>query len=180
MASELWQRQETDTDASFKAFNIYLRMSGKRSLSRLVELVGKKSGYSRVLERWSGENSWQSRVQAYDAHLEAIDLADYEDKRLASRHKRQSIVQGLEGLLSRVMAEHQNKLDPQTINQIAAASSKILDQSRQEFNDLPTQRKELTGKNGGAIEYSKAIKAEELSDDELAAIATSLASKSDS
>ena len=42
------------------------------------------------------------------------------------------------------------------------------------------QPTELTGKNGGAIEYSKAIKAEELSDDELAAIATSLASKSDS
>ena len=180
MTSEQWQRQDSDTDASFKAFNIYLRME-RRSLQKAADnYYAKTSSNRRHFQQWSSDHNWVNRVQAYDAHLEAIDLADYEDKRLASRHKRQSIVQGLEGLLSRVMTEHQNKLDPQTINQIAAASSKILDQSRQEFNDLPTQRKELTGKNGGAIEYSKAIKAEELSDDELAAIATSLASKSDS
>lgn len=152
MASELWQRQETDTDASFKAFNIYLRLD-RRSLQKAADdYYGRSRASVGQLEKWSSINNWKVRVSAYDAHLEAIDLADYEDKRLASRHKRQSIVQGLEGLLSRVMTEHQNKLDPQTINQIAAASSKILDQSRQEFNDLPTQRKELTGKNGGAIE----------------------------
>ena len=160
MASELWQRQETDTDASFKAFNIYLRMSGKRSLSRLVELVGKKSGYSRVLERWSGENNWQARVQAYDAHLEAIDLADYEDKRLASRKTRQSIVQGLESFLGRMMEDsvdkNNNRLDLtiSELQSIASAAKTIMTESRNEFNDLPTQRKELTGKNGSKLTFN--------------------------
>ena len=92
------------------------------------------------MEQWSSANNWQARIQSYDAHLEAIDLADYEDKRLASRHTRQGIVKGLEGLLGRVMAEYQNELNPQTIAQIASAAKTIMGESRQEFNDLPTQR----------------------------------------
>jgi hypothetical protein len=49
------------------------------------------------------------------------------------------------------MSEYQNELNPQTIAQIASAAKTIMGESRSEFNDLPTQRKELTGANGGAI-----------------------------
>ena len=158
MTSEQWQRQDSDTDASFKAFNIYLRME-RRSLQKAADVYYRKTSANRTqLTKWSSTHNWVNRVSAYDAHLEAIDLADYEDKRLASRKTRQSIVQGLESFLGRMMEDSvdkkSNKLDLtiSELQSIASAAKTIMTESRNEFNDLPTQRKELTGKNGGAIE----------------------------
>jgi len=149
MASELWQRQDSDTKKSYEAFHIYLTMGRKRSLRKVAQQLDKSLT---IIGRWSEAHNWQARVAAYDAHLNAIDLLDYEDKRLASRHKRQDIVQGLESLLGRVMTEYQKELNPQTISQIATAAKTIMGESRAEFNDEPAKRTELTGKDGGAIE----------------------------
>jgi len=42
-------------------------------------------------------------------------------------------------------------LAPSEINALAAAAAKVLNESRAEFNDLPTQRSELSGPDGGAL-----------------------------
>lgn len=144
MASEQWQRQDSDTKKSYEAFHIYLTMGRKRSLSKVAEQLAKSDT---IIKRWSFTHNWVARVAAYDAHLTAIDLADYEDKRLSSRHARQKIVQSLEGLLGRVMTEYHKELNPQTINQIASAAKTIMGESRQEFNDLPIQKTANTNKN---------------------------------
>ena len=159
MGNNIWERQESDTEKSYQAFNIYMLLGSKRSLQKAWKQYKNSSkpvaGY---FSQWSVDHNWQARVQSYDAYLAAIDLADYEDKRLASRKTRQSIVQGLESFLGRMMEDsvdkNNNRLDLtiSELQSIASAAKTIMTESRNEFNDLPTQRKELTGKNGGAIE----------------------------
>jgi hypothetical protein len=151
MDYELWERQKSDTKKSYEAFHVYLTIGRKRSLKKVSEELSKDIS---LIKRWSERHNWVSRVSAHDAYLETIDRKDYENNRLASRKKRQKIVQGLEVLLGRIVDKDLTGLDPQAVNQLAGAASKILDQSRQEFNDLPTQRAqtELMGKGGAAIQ----------------------------
>jgi hypothetical protein len=151
MTNLLWERQDTDTDASFKAFTIYLYMH-RRSLQKAADQYYSKKDANRTqFTKWSSANNWQERVRAYEDYIAELDRADYEEKRMAIRVKRQQIVDALQGLLGLVMKEYREQLDPQSLSSLSSAASRILDQSRQEFDDLPTTRTEHTGKDGGAI-----------------------------
>lgn len=149
---KLWERQSHDTDKAFRAFTIYLTMT-PRSLQAAADAYYGKAGASRgQLEKWSSRHDWQARVRAYDDHVAALERQDYEKRRLEARRKRQNTVENLHGLLSKVMHEQFDSLSPVNISQIASAATRILDQSRQEFDDLPRHRTEHSGVDGGKIE----------------------------
>ena len=67
-----WDRQETDTDLSFAAFTAYLEQGSRRSFRRLhdelypADATGSSPDNHRTIERWSSENDWRQRVEAFD------------------------------------------------------------------------------------------------------------------
>lgn len=146
----LWEQQAYDTPASWKAFQIYLTLP-RRSLQKAADkYYGKTSANKRQLEAWSADKFWQKRVTAYEDHQAELARQEYEADRLEARVKRRQVIAALHGLLNRTMATHQNELDPGKINQLASAAVKILDQSRAEFNDLPTNKQDITS-NGDQL-----------------------------
>ena len=97
----LWERQDTDTKASYAAFVDYCEMGVKRSLrglhERYIQQASNKPPTKKwtTISTWSLTGNWQERVQAYDddqlaqrtaAHQAAItqliddELFDYDDQ----------------------------------------------------------------------------------------------------
>lgn len=60
-----WDRQESESDRSFEAFELYRTMGLQRSLTKVVNELGKSMT---LIERWSQRDQWKMRVMAYDRH----------------------------------------------------------------------------------------------------------------
>jgi hypothetical protein len=61
----MWERQTTDTDKSWEAFEIYRAMGPSRSLAKVAQQLGKSTP---LMERWSRNHSWAARVASWDRH----------------------------------------------------------------------------------------------------------------
>lgn len=85
--SEVWQRQPNETAIAYKAFGVYRDMGAERSLSKVREKLGRKSGYERQLQEWSSQHSWVDRAAAYDRQLEERLTAEFEESLIARRRK---------------------------------------------------------------------------------------------
>ena len=149
---DAWEQRANESAKAYEAFSVYLAQPvGERSLRNVSAALGKSTA---LIERWSRNYGWVERVNAYNAHLEAQARARFEADRLKQREQRQSVVRALVGQLARAMQAHSGKdaaLTPSEINALAAAAAKVLNESRAEFNDLPTQRQEVTGKDGAPV-----------------------------
>lgn len=67
-----WRRLEEETPKAFDAFTVYLELGPSRSIGKVRETIGKRSGYDRQLEKWSSKYNWIARAKAFDtAELEA-------------------------------------------------------------------------------------------------------------
>jgi len=157
-----WERQENETPKAFDAFCAYRDLpTAERSLqkawSKYKERTGNKSGTMPGRFRdWSSANKWVDRVGAYDDYKDAQHREAYEVERLKQRDNRQQVVRALQGMTAKVMqTQQQVSMTPAELNALANAVSKVLNESRIEFDDLPTQRvkNELTGADGGAIKH---------------------------
>jgi hypothetical protein len=60
-----WDRQDSDSDRSFEAFEEYRKMGLARSLTKVAEKLGKSMT---IIERWSSRDGWKMRVLAYDRY----------------------------------------------------------------------------------------------------------------
>lgn len=60
-----WERQSTDTDRSWEAFEVYRQMGPRRSIQKVAEKLGKSRT---IMERWSLRHDWRRRVLAWDRH----------------------------------------------------------------------------------------------------------------
>lgn len=85
--SEVWQRQPNETAIAYKAFGVYRDMGAERSLSKVREKLGRKSGYERQLQEWSSQHGWVERAAAYDRQLEERMAAEFEESLIARRRK---------------------------------------------------------------------------------------------
>lgn len=147
--SKPWHRQKTDTDAAFAAFRVYLEMGSKRSLSKVVEALGKSRGYDRVLGRWSSAHDWVERCRAYDDHEW--------DQKLAGRE------QAREKVRQRALDAAMTRIDE--LEAIAAGDGKFAESGAPASGDqlkaiekllslagvTPPGRVELTGKDGAPL-----------------------------
>ena len=107
----MWERQPSETNRSFAAFNEYLQMGPQRSLSKLAQKLGKSTT---LLSGWSARHDWMRRVRAFQ---------HYENRMITER-----IVEG-----TAAMRERHAMLGQQLQ---ARAQTRILKMNEQEINDL--------------------------------------------
>lgn len=81
----IWQRQPDETTKAYKAFTLYRDMGAERSLSKVREKLGRKSGYERQLQEWSSQHKWVERAAAYDHDLEERLTAAFEEQLINRR-----------------------------------------------------------------------------------------------
>jgi hypothetical protein len=68
-----WERQHGEGDERWEAFIVYRDQLGAGENRRSLAKVGRQLGKSRVLiERWSSEDQWRSRVAAFDREQDAL------------------------------------------------------------------------------------------------------------
>lgn len=154
-----WERQEGETAKAFEAFCAYRDLpTAERSLRNAWAKYRQQTGNKSVtmpgrFGDWSSGNRWVDRAAAYDDYKDAQSRAEYESDRIKQRGNRQAIIKNLETMLGRIMKSNELKvLSIDDLNKLATAATKITNESRVEFDDLPTQRNEHTGAGGGAIE----------------------------
>lgn len=173
--------QETPKAAA--AFYEYCLLGGDRSLAKLAQKLGKTSAYTRCLETWSSQHSWQERVHQFDteqaewlAKQQAAIIAEEKEKILRSgyalMHKR---VQELDKLTRKLLkyTEDENLVwlpdvkgigtgpDAERVDLIQFNAA-LFKEIRGCFADIAselgervkTTKQEHTGKDGGPIEVS--------------------------
>ena len=87
MSDYVWEKRKSESTRAYRAFCVYRDMGADRSLSKVREKLGRKSGYERQLQEWSSNHEWVNRVAAYDEHLEMLLRADLETRLLIERRK---------------------------------------------------------------------------------------------
>lgn len=70
MPSAIYDRLPEETDKAFQAFILYRDMGAQRTQEKVLEALGKTTGYLRQLQEWSGLYRWVERSAAYDAHID--------------------------------------------------------------------------------------------------------------
>ena len=66
---EIWERQKGENGPRWEAFQAYRDMPpGKRSLAEVAKALGKSE---RLMAKWSGQDSWVERCEAFDRYLDA-------------------------------------------------------------------------------------------------------------
>ena len=90
-----WERQEGETLRAFACFEIYRNMLPvERSLVKVRQQFGRKTGYLRQLEKWSSKYAWVRRSQDFDAYTNSVRLAARSQaiEEMADRQARQGVI----------------------------------------------------------------------------------------
>lgn len=91
---ELWEKQEYETPKQYEYFCIYRDMGIERSLKKLQFKLNKPISFLRACEKYSKENHWQDRCNAYQEYLDKIQRQENEKEILDmnKRHIQQSLM----------------------------------------------------------------------------------------
>lgn len=140
-----WEKQQGETAKQYAAFCAYRDLpAANRTLKNAWKVYRNKpdpGSVSSHFRGWSAKNAWVNRASAYDMHVDEQRRLNFQAQRLSEREKRQHVVRALETMLAKVMnTQNKDSLSPQELNTLANAASKVLNESRVEFDDLPTQR----------------------------------------
>lgn len=154
-----WERQEYDTDKSFAAFTQYISMPPReRSIEAVLRNSGKSAGNQRYYEEWSRKHNWVARAAAWDDYNAELQRAAAIEDRLKQRKARRRLTEGMIiAIQNQLFVEDGHggvkvkKLDMEDLDKLSRSLARVLDQSRQEYDDMPTQRSEIAGKDGGPI-----------------------------
>lgn len=65
--TQLWERQEGETDKAYEAFALYRDMGAGRSLREVARKLNKSLTQ---ITKWSTPNNWSERVSAWDDHAD--------------------------------------------------------------------------------------------------------------
>ena len=107
---EVWLRQSGESSKAYAAFKKYLELGRHGSIRKL----GQKYGKSRAtLERWSSDNSWQKRRDAYYDYLDRKELETYEQE-VKEMNQRQAEAGRV---MQQAAMDKLNSMDPKDINQ---------------------------------------------------------------
>ena len=158
-------RAESETQKANDALNDYYFMGSGRSLRKLLaRYIEQKQDTNRTdepptvhwktLSDWSTDKHWQDRIK------QAKDIEN-KNAREKEREDRRKIITGFKGQFSKALI----RFDPNDVSlgQITQAFRALLEQSRAEYDDLPTQRQKSENLN---IDLSN------LTDDQLQRIAS--------
>ena len=109
---EIWERLPSESSKAYAAFCIYRDMGPERSIEKVQEKVGKKSGYLRHLYRWSSKYNWFERAKAYDDYIERKKREEKERAilEMAERHAKEAVA------LQQKALERLRSLDPDELS----------------------------------------------------------------
>jgi len=145
------------------ALHDYYLMGSARSLSKLATQYREstKPVPTRQLSRlkiWSTTFKWQDRIAQ----------AKEQQNQAERERKREQRKQLLDGLLVKA-AEGLQALDVRgaSFGQVTNAVRTVVQELRAEYDDLPTQKQEISGAGGGPVQTVTTIDVRQLSDDEL-------------
>lgn len=131
---EVWERQECDTDKSYRAFCIYRDLGPMRSLEAAERAYrewgdrGEKMGPSTLFERWSSKGKWSDRVKAFDIFQER------ERRSNQTKESRQAYEKRLEAIRNTVESIALNRL------QLSLIASKIALREGKRIEKIPEAR----------------------------------------
>lgn len=195
--SKPWERQPDETSAAYRAFCKYRDwdeesgnaedgLPGSRSLAKLAQKLGKKAGYTRHLEHWSSKYNWVERAQHYDQHLEQLARAEREEvwKRRREeqaeeewRVRSRLLEKGLQILELPLTSRRVEKdvdgqptiieLHPNFKQSDAKAMLELFSKLGRLATGLASGRHEITGKDGGPIDFQQLPDLSGLATDEL-------------
>lgn len=173
-----WHKRGSETNKAYAAFVIYRDLGHNRSLQKAAnQYYGKSAANVRQLERWSSQHDWVARVAAYDEHQrrehERVVAEQFAADREKHRAQRQKLLDLMNGVVHEVTRTYfpdakpgQGKppttMSAQDFNALMRGIATMMDQSRAEFNDLPAQRMEHAGHDGGAIVFRTGMDVDEL------------------
>lgn len=168
-AMQLQQRKKGESARAYQAYLDYREMGIARSLRKLSEMYNNIDQYiefckhhSRdtahtsptdcptqrlgTLENWSSQWGWQERIEEWQEHLRQEKEKADEQARLNERENRKIL---LEKMRKRIAGQMQfaNLHDEQGIkamNALTTAFKAYMDLSMKTYNDMPTERKDIT------------------------------------
>ena len=143
--TEVWLKQEHDTDKSFEAFCAYRDMEN-RSTAKVAQSLGKTKA---LIDRWSSKHHWVDRTGTYDEYLAEKDRKRYLKEKLKAKDERHKIIRAAKGKV----VEALNGLDASTVSaaELIRLLALILNEERIEFDDLPTTKTKHSGEVGHVV-----------------------------
>ncbi len=70
-----WEKKEDETSKSYHAFCLYRDMGPERTHDRVRQRLERPKGYLGYIQKWSAKYDWVKRAEAYDEHLERMQMA---------------------------------------------------------------------------------------------------------
>lgn len=133
-----WERQPGESDKAFEAFCIYRDMGSERTLQKVGQGLNKSTT---LMSRWSSENNWVERVQAWEDEQDRILRQEQikDIKKMRQRHAdlaMEMLSKALEGI---------QYLDPEElgaagISRLVEVASKLEQKSRGDTTDAVEMR----------------------------------------
>lgn len=147
------QEARTESAKAAEAFTHYCALGSGRSLVKLLPILGKENGYLRQLERWSREFDWQERVKQYDAQRNREKLQRSEEllQQMEERHVQIALSLQLKMVKLIEKLDKDEQIDARTAAQLLKYAT---DLERLARGAAIEHHIELTGKDGGPVEYS--------------------------
>lgn len=168
--SNLWDRLPDEQQRHYRAFLDYRNMGEGRSLNALFARyrvqIENESGTEppcrtkNTLARWSSQFNWVERAEAWDmAAVERAEAARREHEqalidqlerdREEARNVRRMIIKQLHNFYVRMLNDvdagpgRRPNVGVQDFGRLVSTAAKLMEESRREFNDLPTERQEI-------------------------------------
>lgn len=151
MPEQPWQKREDETSKAFAAFTVYRNMGPERSLDKVRQELGRPSGYTRHLEKWSSEHDWVERAEAYDESIIAEASQQVRDDQVSEVEEMIDRHQSLTKMVQKILAPAMRYLDSLEIeevmpqdpdledvldysNKIALALNRVIPRERESFD----------------------------------------------
>jgi hypothetical protein len=117
---EPWERQPGETANRYNAFCEYRAMPRlDRSLRGLAATLGRRDHGS--LGKWSTENHWRTRVEAWDAHLDALEREAQEQRiREIGALRADVSIELLTGVIRRLRGDEAAQIAPLDVGKLDA------------------------------------------------------------
>jgi len=151
-----WERQPDETDRAWAAFRVYRDLPpAERSYGAAFRKTYQKPANYQAPQwyrQWANRHGWRDRVEAWDRHLDDVGRAVTERERVEWRGHRRKLLQGFLSNVATAMRE----FDPKNVSvgQLTQAVQMLVQEMRAEMDDLPTEKRQLTGAEGGPIQIT--------------------------
>lgn len=154
MGGQPWERLDGESPPRWQAFQIYRDLGAVRSLDKVAKQLGKSNT---LIERWSAQDGWIYRTEAWDRDQDRQWHAMQGQKRkeMADRHVK--VAQAFMGkVVEKLRKLDPDRLSPKDLAQWLDTAAKV---ERMALGE-PT-RHEITGADGGPISIEVGLSDEE-------------------